>query len=44
MPVSPKAPGIRRRTAYVEELTAQSTWRTRLDAPTPLTAVDAEVG
>ena len=44
MPVPPKAPGVRRRTAYVEELTAQSTWRTRLDAPTPPPAVDTNVG
>lgn len=43
MPVAPKAPGIRRRAAYVEELASQSTWRTRLDAPAPSKDVDANV-
>jgi hypothetical protein len=41
MPVSPNAPGVRRRTAYVEELTARSTWRSRLDAEVPVTQIDA---
>ena len=35
MPVAPKAPGIRRRAAYVEEFTTSSDWRSRLDAPAP---------
>jgi len=43
MPVAPKAPGIRRRATYVEELASQSTWRTRLDAPAPSKDVDANV-
>lgn len=43
MPVAPKAPGIRRRAAYVEELTSQSTWRTRLDAAPPPNDVDLDV-
>ena len=38
VPVAPKAPGIRRRAAYVEEFTRETTWRSRLDAP----AVDAD--
>jgi len=42
MPVPPKAPGIRRRATYVEELSTQSTWRSRLDAPAP--SSDANVG
>jgi len=42
MPVPPKAPGIRRRATYVEELSSQSTWRSRLDAPAP--SSDANVG
>lgn len=41
VPVAPKAPGIRRRAAYVEQLTAETTWRSRLDAPAP--ARDANV-
>jgi RNA polymerase sigma factor for flagellar operon FliA len=43
-PVPPKAPGIRRRNAYVEELASQSTWRSRLDAPGPHPEADANVG
>ncbi|HSK90260.1 MAG TPA: sigma-70 family RNA polymerase sigma factor [Euzebyales bacterium] len=43
MPVAPKAPGIRRRAAYVEELTSQSTWRTRIDAAPPPNDVDLDV-
>ena len=42
MPVAPKAPGIRRRATYVEELSTRSTWRSRLDAAA--NASDANVG
>jgi RNA polymerase sigma factor for flagellar operon FliA len=44
MPVPPKAPGIRRRNTYVEELSSQSTWRTRLDAPAPRSEAEANIG
>ncbi len=42
MPVPAKAPGIRRRAAYVEQFSAETTWRTRLDAQGP--EADAHVG
>jgi RNA polymerase sigma factor for flagellar operon FliA len=43
VPVPPKAPGIRRRAAYVEEFTRETTWRSRLDAPEPDADADADV-
>jgi RNA polymerase sigma factor for flagellar operon FliA len=42
VPVAPKAPGIRRRAAYVEELTRETTWRSRLDASQPETGADVD--
>jgi RNA polymerase sigma factor for flagellar operon FliA len=44
MPVPAKAPGIRRRAAYVEQLTTETTWRTRFDADAPDADADANVG
>lgn len=44
MPVPPKAPGIRRRAAYVEQFSAETTWRTRFDADAPSVDANANVG
>jgi len=43
VPVAPKAPGIRRRAAYVDEFTRETTWRSRLDAPELHASADADV-
>ena len=39
--VDPGAPGLRRRAAYVSELTARSTWRNRLEAAADANELDA---
>ena len=35
IPVTPNAPGVRRRAAYVAEMSANTSWRSRIEAPTP---------